>query len=348
MLILALLSQPVSALALVAPDNSDYTSEILTAEFAANNNRPAEALQIYQKIALETKNPEIAKRATELSIELGNDEQALRTALIWADKDLQSVKAQTIAALLVVQYNSITNAEKYIKQLFTLVNPDSFLNIELVLNHPLDQQKNQELGTLLEKIKSNKELGNNAAVDLALSIYYEKNNNSQKSLEYANLAVKLDPQWSQAHMQKTKLLSAYNSAQNAINYLESTIVKYPKQVELRKLYADILYDMDQLDKAAKHYSILSQSPLYKNEALLQLAHISITQNNLKNAEKYLLELNQNPDYEELAKYYLGLINQQSGNYEKALECFAQLQNTENTEYVIKAKVRTAAILQSQK
>nr|MBP9722559.1 tetratricopeptide repeat protein [Gammaproteobacteria bacterium] len=73
-----------------------------------------------------------------------------------------------------------------------------------------------------------------------------------------------------------------------------------------------------------------------------------TQNNIKNAEKYLLELNQNPDYEELAKYYLGLINQQSGNYEKALEYFAQLQNTENTEYVIKAKVRTAAILQSQK
>lgn len=320
-------------------DTVDVTSEILTAEFEANNNRPAEALAIYQKLALQTKNIDLAKRATELSIELGHDEEAMKTALIWADGDKNSIKAQIIAALLTAQYNSMPEVYSYLKQLFVLATPDTFINIELLLNHQLDDQKTKELGTLLTKIQQ--ELPKNAAVNLALALYNEKNNNNKMALSYTDSALQIAPEWEQAHMQKTKLLSLHESSQAALAYLNKIVNKYPKLYELQKLYADILYDLEKWNEAEKYYTKLTQNDKFKDEALFQLVHISVSKNNLKDAEKYLLELNQNPDYESVSKYYLGLIAQQSGDYTKALNYYKE---ANEGEYSIRAKVRAAAIL----
>ncbi len=331
---------PVPTAVLPTPtDTLDVTSEILTAEFEANNNHPAEALAIYQKLALQTKNIDLAKRATELSIELGHDEEAMKTALIWADGDKNSIKAQIIATLLIAQYNSIPEIYSYLKQLVVLATPDTFINIELLLNHQLENQKMKELGTLLTRI--HQELPKNAAVNLALALYDEKNNNSKMALSYTNSALQIAPEWEQAHMQKTKLLSLHESSQAALAYLNKIVNKYPKLYELQKLYADILYDLEKWNEAETYYTKLSQNDKFKDEALFQLVHISVSKNNLKDAEKYLLELDQNPDYESVSKYYLGLIAQQSGDYTKALNYYKE---ANEGEYSIRAKVRAAAIL----
>jgi tetratricopeptide (TPR) repeat protein len=141
------------------------------------------------------------------------------------------------------------------------------------------------------------------------------------------------------------LLSIHQSAEQAMNYLDELVIKYPMQHELRKLYADILYDMEKYQKAAKNYIVLTQYDDYQDHALLQLAYLNITNNDLKAAEKYLLKLSYSQEYKELSQYYLGLVSQQMGKNQKALDYFDQVNNG---EYLIRSKVRAMSILNEQK
>ena len=346
-IILPVLSPVVSSAVPSAASSEAYTSDLLMAEFAANNNNPAKALEIYQKISKDVKDPKILKRAAELAISMTDREKTIETVTLWADYDQQAIKAQLAASLLYTQIGDIAKTHDYLKRLFLLSDEESFHNSELLITQQFDQKKLQEFGELLEKINTEikdnpKDSSKTYISTMALALFYDKANNSNKSIENINKVLSMKPEWTHAHMQKTKLLSMYESADKAIKYLDNIIAVYPTQYELRKLYADILYDMDQFEKAEEHYVILSKQPQFEAEALLQLAHINLAKNDLKNAEKYLIKLSAQPTYNSLAKYYLGIVAEQLGNQTKALEYFSQTDGDD--EYAIRGQVRSVAIL----
>ena len=333
---------PLSSLFAQAKDN---TGDLLVAEFAINNNDLPKALDIYEKIALETKDPQICKRAAELAISLGDSQRAIKTVILWADTDKTSSKAQLAASLLLMQFGDFNQAHGYLKQLFEISDMEAYPSIELLLNHPFNEQKQTALRQLLEQI--NVELKNSShlyLVQMALASFYEKANDGAASLALVNKVISVKPDWTQAHMQKTKLLSLYKSADEAIKYLNHAVVQYPQQYELRKLYADILYDMEKFDLAQTHYAILAKNAQFESEALLQLAHINLAKNDLKTAGKHLQKLNLNPAYTELARYYLGIIAEQLGDNTKALNYFKDIPPG---EYALRGLVRAATILFSQ-
>ncbi len=354
MLLTITLSASNYAISSITPLPPDTTSDLLLAEFAANNNNPSKALEIYQKLSKQSKDPKILKRAAELAIALTDREKTIETVTLWADNDKQAIKAQLAASLLYTQLGEINKTHNYLKQLFLLSDEASFHNIELLFTQQFEPAKLEEFGQLLEQI--NTELKDSPKLfisTMALALYYEKTdqktdqkiNASNKSIEHINKVLSMKPDWTHAHMQKTKLLSMYESADKAIKYLDNIIALHPNQHELRKLYADILYDMEQFEKAEEHYVILSKQSLFESEALLQLAHINLAKNDLKTAEKYLLKLTTQPTYNSLAKYYLGIVAEQLGNQAKALEYFSHI---ESEDYAIRGQVRGVAILTLQK
>lgn len=320
----------------------NVTNELLVAEFSANNNQIEKALAIYQKLALKTNNPKLAKRATELAISLGDDLQALKTAPIWANSDKTSTKAQLITTLLSMQYKTVNDARNYIKQLLEISTTAEINNIELIINIAQKPGTMEQLQNLLNELKV--DLKDNFNLYLALAMSYEKTTDIKHSLESINTVLELKPDWSNAHIYKAKLLNLYKSADSATTYIANTLSKMPNLVELRKTYATILFDQEKLQKAAEQYEILSKNDAYRDESLLQLAHISMSSNNYKEAKKHLLALTDSRNYKELAFYYLGLIAQQQNDDTTALIYFKKITSG---EYLIRSKIRESIILTKQ-
>ena len=327
--------------------SAEMTKELLLAEFAINNNQPLKALEIYLKIAETTKDPQIAKRATELAIANSRDQEALRTIKIWADGDLTSSKAQLLASLLMMQYYDVADANEYIKRLLKISDvsdAQQYAYFELLFSHPLDKPGLKKLGELLESIVKMPEFNNNTNVLLAMSMYYEKAGIGKKSLEYIDKALQINNMLQIAHIQKIRLLNLYQSTASTLQYLENTIALFPDNHELRKLYADILYDLAKWPAAKAQYEILISQNIFIDESLLQLAYIYINTDDLKAAKKYLLKLSDNEIYGDMANYYLGILSQQLGLNEEALKYFNL---THEGEYYIRSKMRIATILVNQ-
>lgn len=330
------------------------TEELLTAEFAANNHEIEKARKIYQKIALESKDPKVARRATELALEQNNDREALKTIKIWADNDKESAKAQLIASLLISQYESPDNAYDYIKNLLNLNNNETPVYIELFLSHPFDKPKLAAIGKTLEQIQAesiqkrnakNSNKKDNPYLHLALSYYYEQINNGTDSLDHINKALALNPDLQSGHIHKIRLLNIYQSTDAALAYMDNTVSLFPNNNELRKLYADILYDLEKWAKAKVQYTTLSKQDVYKEDAILQLAYINITNNDIRAAKRLLIQLTNSDDYSNIANYNLGLIEQQLGDTDKALEYFNSI---DSGEYLIRSKIRMSSLLTDQK
>lgn len=325
--------------------NNQFTQELLLAEFALNNNNPLKALEIYQKIALKTNNVKIAKRATELALENNKDSEALKTVAIWAEQEPNSPKPLLIASLLYIKHKPIEEAGTYLLKLLQFEPNDTSTYIDLLVNHPFEDSKFAELRYYIEQALSKQPNLNNANIYLLLSLLYDKNNNGDKSLEYINKALELASKLQAAHINKIRLLNIYKSTDAAINYLDSTVDSFPKNHELRKLYADILFDLENWNKAKKHYEVLTNNDVYHEESLMQIAYINLTNNELNQAKKVLLRLTNSENYGDIANYYLGLLSQQNGQNQDALKYF---QNITEGEYLIRGKIRIASILIEEK
>lgn len=338
--------------------NNQATQDLLLAEFAINNNQPLKALEIYQKIATMTNDPSVARRATELALENGKDEEALSTVKIWADSDKTSAKAQLIASLLVMQYKEVSEAKNYLYNLLTIKpvetklatdnqaadeDADLYAYIELLINHPFDNAKLEQIKSLLLAIQQ--DVKTNSSMDktyiyIALSLLYEKLGEGELSLHYINEALKQTPKLQTAHIHKIRLLNIYKSTDEALSYLEDTIATFPTNYELRKLYADILYDLEDWPKAKAHYETLAKQDVYQQEVLLQLAYINITNNDIIEARKNLLKLTQSAEYSNIANYNLGLIAMQLDKTDDAVSFFNAVKDG---EFYIRSKVRLASI-----
>lgn len=324
---------------------NSYTQELLLAEFAISNQEPSKALKIYQEITIKTQSPEIAQRATELALEMEQDQEALKTALIWADGDKDSAKAQLIASLLLMQYKTINDAKNYLERLYTNKADNMPAYIELVINHPLKPDNLEELKQKLIGFTTKDALKNNEYLLLSIALLYDKNQEGDKSIEYINKTLNANPKLQEAHIQKIRLLNIYKSTDEALSYLDSTVSEFPDNYELRKLYADILFDLENWGKAKKHYNSLAKHQLYKEDALLQLAYIHITNNDINKAKKILNKLNDSEKYSNIANYYLGLISEQLAQPEEALQYFKKV---DGGEYHIRSLIRRASIHTSLK
>lgn len=350
---------------------SNLTEKILEAEFIAQTGNKIKSLELYSEIAKSTLDIQIAKRATEIALELNNNKLALQNAKIWATKDISSAKAQVIALLLSLQNIDINNKpdsinlNNFLTILLTNLiennKSDTYSYIELLLNSGLNQQQLNILGINLNNILNYEgpnlrtninNIKNKFNLYFALSLYNEKINNPKQSIIYINKTLSEKPDLYPAQLQKVKLLNTYKSTKGALAYLENTVATYPKQDELRKIYADILFDLEDWGQASTQYIQLAKTEVYKEDALLQLAFIKFTNNDLKTAKKYLLKLTDSEKYSDLAFYYLGLIYKQTNNLDHALKYFNSINihqnNQYNKEYFIRSQLHIFNILLKQK
>ncbi|WP_297453561.1 tetratricopeptide repeat protein [Persephonella sp.] len=163
-------------------------------------------------------------------------------------------------------------------------------------------------------------------------------------------------------------LEKYPQGEYALN-VKSLLVKiYIKQKDLKKAIevlkqmpdtdenryqlAVLYYKLGDLTQAKSYFEDLyTRFPKYRNDIAYYLAKIQLKLGYPQLAKKYLEEAVNGSDYNHVAEsyYLLGLIYQQEGNLEKALNNFVNVVYLypEAKEFVIKARIKAAEIMKSK-
>jgi tetratricopeptide (TPR) repeat protein len=316
--------------------------EFLLAEVALQRGNVGLAAQAYVDLAKKTRDPRVAKRATEIALYARMSDVATESARIWLETEPQSPQAlQTLTGLL-VSNNRIDEARPYLKSLLVSGGrspAEGFMQLGRILGGNPD--KAATLRTVQELAQPYPAL---PEAKFAVAQSAVAAGDDALSLAQIREAARLRPDWELAAIFEAQLLQK-TSVSAARERLAAFLKLNPKAREARMSYARALVAEQKLPEArAEFQRLLSENP--DNPDVVYAVGLLAFQLNDYPAARQSLErlLTMNFRDRNTVRMYLGQIAEEEKNYPDALRRYGEV--TRGEQY-FNAQLRYAQVLAKQ-
>ena len=316
--------------------------KMMLAEVALQRGQPHIAVQTYLELARETQDPRIAQRATEVAWNARLNSAALEAAGIWLQVDPASAQARQVIAALLVNQARIADAQPHLEKWIATGRDSvgqSFLQLSTLLSRHKDKP---EVLKLMQALAQPYPDVPEARLAVAQAAWHAEN--PQVSLEESRAALKLRPDWELAALFIAQVLQR-GSNEEALRFLEEYLRDHPRARDARLNYARLLVTTKSYPEARRQFEVLVAEYPQDADVGMAVALLAMQANDYDAAEtqlKRVLELNyKDPD---LARFYLGQLNEERKHLDEALKWYSTV--TQGEQF-IPAQARYAAILAKQ-
>jgi tetratricopeptide (TPR) repeat protein len=337
----------------------DLTGELLfklmAAETALQRGDPGSAYTVYLDAARQTRDPRLARRATEIALGARASNEAIGAARLWRELAPASTEAlQTHAVLLIAAGRNDEAATVFEQQIKASATPLAELQqAQRILARAPDRQAALALLTrLTAPYRADPAIG--ADVMLVTAAGAHAAGQSDRAIAESRAALKARPDFERAALITAQLLaSGRNSAgrAEALDLLAGFVREYPKASEARLAYARLLLSNNQGDQARQQFAaVLAQDPDNLDAlfaaGVLSLDHPATRAEARRHLERYaaLAEATEGkPDARDPDAAYLNLarLAEEERKYDEALRW---LDRIDSPDQVLMARMRKALVL----
>lgn len=318
--------------------------KMMVAEIAVQRGQPHIAVQTYLELARETRDPRVAQRATEVAWNARFTSAALEAAGIWLQADPGSTQARQIIAALLVNQSQLAEARPHLERWLAADRENvgaAFLQLGTLLSRHKDKAA---VFKLMQSLAEPYPAVPEARLSVAQAAWNA--GDSQASLDEARAALKLKPDWEAAALFVAQAMQRQSgSDDDALRFMGEYLQEHPAARDVRLNYARLLANAKKYPEARKQFEVLVTEYPQNVDIAMAVALLAIQANDYDAAETQLkrtLELNyKDPD---LARYYLGQLNEERKHYDEALKWYGSVTNGD--QYV-NAQSRYAGILAKQ-
>lgn len=316
--------------------------KLTLAEIAVQRGQPHVAVPALLELARDTKDPRIARRATEIAWNARFLPAALEAATLWLQADPESNRArQTVIALLVNQ-SRLDDAVPYLEQWLS-GDPghvgQNFLQLStLVAGH----QDKPAILRLIRTLAARHPQVPEASLAVAQAALNA--DDQPGALEAARQALKLRPDWELAALFQAQALQR-SSADEAIAFLGGFVQAHPGARDARLNYARLLVSVRRYPEARKQFEVLLGEAPDNAEIAMAVATLSMQARDYVAAEAQLRRaLEIKPKDPDAVRLYLGQVNEELKRPDEALKWYASI--THGAQF-IPAQARYAGVLAKQ-
>jgi len=316
--------------------------EFLLAEIAGQRGNVGIAAQAYVDLAKRTRDPRIARRATEIAVfgRMGN--AAIDAAKIWYEVDPQSQRALQALCGLLVNAGRFDEALPYLKTLLAGAEGGAgggFMQLNRTLASARD--KSAALSLVQQLAEGYPKL---AQARYALAQAAANAQQHDLAISEIRRAQELQPDWEAAVLFEAQLLQPSSNAE-AVARLSEFLARHPDSREVRLGYARALVAGRRYAEARGEFQKLLKDFPDNTEVTYAVALLSLQLSDYALAERNLnrlLEL----DYPDKAsvQLYLGQIAEEQKDYPEALRRYAGI---DHGEQFLAAQIRYAQVLAKQ-
>lgn len=322
--------------------NGGMLYEFLLAEVALQRGNVGLAAQAYVDLAKKTRDPRVAKRATEIALYARMSGIATESARIWLETEPQSAQAlQTLTGLL-VSTNRLNEAQPYLKSLLVSGGrspADGFLQLNRLLGSNPDKAATlrtiQDLATAFPDLPEAKF----AIAQAALAAGQDP-----LALVQVREAASMRPDWELAALFEAQLLQK-TSVRAARERLAAYLKRNPKAREARMSYARALVAEQKLPEAhAEFQRLLTEFP-DSPDVVYAVGLLAFQLNDYPAARQSLERLlTMNFRDRNTLRLYLGQIAEEEKKLPDALRWYGEV--TRGEQY-LNAQLRYAQVLAKQ-
>ena len=326
--------------------NQDLTEavlyEYLLAEIAGQRGSVGLSAQAYADLAKRTRDPRIAKRATEIALYARMPSAAIDAAQIWYETEPSSMQAlQTLTSLL-INAKRHKEALPYLQKLLAAEGnsaADGFLQLNRLLAN--SQDKALSLALVQQLAQPYPRLAqSHFAVAQAAAAAEQR----ELALTEVRAASELKPDWDLPVLLEAQLLQRQSSAL-ALQRLSAYLERHPKAKDVRMSYARVLVAEHRYPEARVEFQTLSKDFPDNVEVVFAVGVLSLQLQEYALAEANFKRLLVLPYRERnTVRLYLGQIAEEQKNYPDALRWYEEVASGEQ---YLQAQTRYALVLNKQ-
>ncbi len=351
-------AQPVEQPAPGNAISAEFFYKFMVAEVAMQRGELPLAARAYYEVARESRDPRLARRATEIALASRQRSLAVESATLWSTLEPDAPRPKQILA-------SIGNAPSGKDTLESPVDDDIRIRLEKLLSDAA--VSGQGVGEIFLQI--NRFLGQQAerkqAYDIvsALAKPYPASPEAHFAVAYAayfaevparqgiepamaevNRALELKPDWERAALLKADIL-ARGSGTAAIAYLEQFVAANPDAKSAAGALAQVYVEQKRYGDARAVFQKLWDADRTSREFEFGVAAISMQMKDWATAEALFVDLKK-AGYGEggVVELYLGQVAEETGRYQEAIDRYLAVPDGERAWL---AKLRVAAMMAKQ-
>lgn len=315
---------------------------ITLAEIALQRGQAHVAVPAFLEVARETRDPRLARRATEVAWSARFLPAALEAATLWLQLEPDSVRArQTVIALLVNQ-SRLDDALPHLRK-WLAAEPgnigQNFLQLSSLVGGHQDKAGVLRLMRTLAVDHPGV-----AEVQLAVAQAAWNADDSAGALAASNTALKLRPDWELAALFHARALQR-ESVERALVFLEEFVKANSGARDARLNYARMLVSAKRFPEARKQFEVLVGEAPNNADIALAVATLSLQAKDYVAAEVQLRRaLEINPKDPDTIRLYLGQVSEELKRDEQALRWYSSI--THGPQF-IPAQARYAGVLARQ-
>ena len=317
----------------------DLLYKFLLAEIAGQRGNVRLAAKAYLEIATTTRDPRVARRATEIAMYGRLNDLALEAASLWVEVEPNSAPARQALVSVLVSNNKLGDAKPYLQKLLAAdkatVGP-AFMQLIPLLGRYGDKSAVYALVRDLAAPYPDVPEAHFSVAQAALVA-----GKIDAAGEEARQTLKLRPDWEPAALVNAQVLQRESNAK-AIDFLQTFLEANPAARDARLNYARLLVADKRIDQARREFQLIEQESPNNADVAVTIGLLSLQMNDYETAEvkfKRALELNYR-DSDSL-RYYLGQVAEQLKHPDEALDWYSKVATGDQ---VVPAAARYAFIL----
>ncbi|MEN8214085.1 MAG: tetratricopeptide repeat protein [Pseudomonadota bacterium] len=321
-------------------NSPELMSHYLAAEIAVHDGDLERAFEHFMQILSLANEASIARRATHIGLHLKSG-RVLDAAKMWVQLSPDDLEAWK--ALLVLQVNAddregALQATQSLMGLAAAQQSDGFLLVAAVVA----ESGNKEIGLELVKELAQRH-GDDPRAHYALAIAYFGQKDEAAAETSLRTALELKKDDLKIWVLLARILDAQQRSEESEKLLQQGLVHLPDNDLLRLSYAEHLVIHEKFDQAYREFKLLHKSLPENDEITQALGSLAIELELWSDAREIWNEMREKHGKKERALYFLGQIEEGSGNSEKALDYYNQVGGKLRTD----ARIRSAQLLARQ-
>jgi tetratricopeptide (TPR) repeat protein len=316
--------------------------QYLVGEVALQRNQPELAAEALLDLAKTSRDPRLAKRATETAVQGRQANQAADAATLWQSLDPDSPQATQAAAALLLNSGRLSESRPYLEKIIA-GEGESRANGFLHLNQMLARQGDR--GAVLELVRDlAKPYPEVAEAHLAIAQAAWSAAKRDEALAELRQVESLRPGWDSAALFRGLLLQQ-TSVPDALEFYRAFLHDYPKAKEVRLAYARLLVSEKQYRQARAEFQRVMDDAPNNPDVSFAIGLLAMQEGDLEAADSYLRQaLGSGHKDRDMVRFYLGQVAEERKHVDEAAKWY---NSVEQGEHYINARIRHAGLTAKQ-
>jgi len=319
---------------------AELVYEVLAGEITGKLGNLEQATEHYLQAAKLSDDPQIAARTAKIALYAKNYDLAFEAVKRWVELEPDNPEALRMAGLLYVEKGQPQKAADYLAKVIDAAGKEayesSFAHLNLLFGGEGITPAALETLDILRKRYPDVVHAQQTYAEIAYRAHeYEK------AQQGAEDALKIDPGFRKAQIVRYRSMLALGEVAPALLGMKQLVDADPHDIELRHNYARMLVQAGRFDEALAEYERMLQERPDDMDLVYSAALLEIELGRKDKARKRLNRLTESTNHREEAFYYLGVLAEEEGNVQEAVQWFSRIHSG---EYYFQARSRIATLM----